>query len=166
MLRFVFRRLALADFDFRFAWLVSMYEASVSAAVHMILFGEVVLVNESLSHARNADKNPLWISFFSFALCQWPIPKIAFQLGSFPGTVSVIVIRVCGQFWIAYRASIADEICAQRATAHRSRWRGAGVRRRALRARPADEVLSAAMAQASVGGKRSHWSLDKYGTRF
>ena len=142
MLRFVFRRLALADFDFRFAWLVSMYEASVSAAVHMILFGEVVLVNESLPHARNADKNPLWISFLSFALCQWPIPKIAFQLGSFPGTVSLIVIRV----W--------------------SRWRGAGVRRRALRARPADEVLSAAMAQASVGGKRSHWSLDKYSTGF
>jgi hypothetical protein len=94
VLRFAFFRLALADFNFRFARLVSMYEASVSAAVHMILFGEVVLVNESPSDARNADKNPLWISFFSFALCQWPIPKIAFQLGSFPGMVSVIVIRV------------------------------------------------------------------------
>jgi len=71
-----------------------MYEASVSAAIDMILFGEVVLVNEALPHARNADKNALWSSFFSFALCQWPIPKIAFQLGSFPGTVSVIVIRI------------------------------------------------------------------------
>jgi len=126
--RFVFRSLALADFNFRFARLVSMYKASVSAAIDMILFGEVVLVNEPPPHARNADKNPLWISFFSFALCQWPIPKIAFQLGSFPGTVSFIVIRA----W--------------------SRWRGAGERRRALRARPADVVLSAAMAQLGVGG--------------
>jgi len=94
VLRFAFFRLALADFNFRFARLVSMYEASVSAAIDMILFGEVVLVNEALPHARNADKNALWSSFFSFALCQWPIPKIAFQLGSFPGTVSVIVIRI------------------------------------------------------------------------
>ena len=108
VLRFVFFRLALADFNFRLVRLVSMYEASVSAAIDMILFGEVVLVNESPPHARNADKNPLWISFFSFALCQWPIPNIAFQLGSFPGTVSVMVIRV------------------------RSRWRGAGVRRCAV----------------------------------
>ena len=134
VLRFAFFRLALADFNFRFARLVSMYEASVSAAIDMILFGKVVFVNESLPDARNADKNPLWISFFSFALCQWPIPKIAFQLGSFPGTVSVIVIRV----W--------------------SRWRGAGERRRALRARPADEVLSAAVAELGVGGERSHFA--------
>jgi hypothetical protein len=134
VLRFVFFRLALADFNFRFARLVSMYEASVSAAIDMVLFGEVVLVNEPLSHARNANKNPLWISFFSFALCQWPIPRIAFQLGSFPGTVSLIVIRV------------------------RSRWRGAGERRRALRARPADEVLRAAVAKAGVGGERSHFA--------
>jgi len=133
VLRFAFFRLALADFNFRFARLVSMYEASVSAAIDMILFGKVVLVNESLSHARNADKNPLWISFFSFALCQWPIPRIAFQLGSFPGTVSLIVIRV------------------------RSRWRGAGERRRALRARPADEVLCAAVAQAGVGWHGAHF---------
>jgi len=137
VLRFVFFRLALADFNFRFARLVSMYEASVSAAIDMILFGKVVLVNESLSHARNADKNALWISFFSFALCQWPIPRIAFQLGSFPGTVSVMVIKV----W--------------------SRRRGAGERRRALRARAADEVLRAAMAQTGVGGQGRHWSLDK-----
>jgi hypothetical protein len=134
VLRFVFRSLALADFNFRLVRRVCMYEASVSAAIDMILFGEVVLVNESLSHARNADKNALWISFFSFALCQWPIPKIAFQLGSFPGTVSLIVIRA----W--------------------SRWRGASKRRRALRARPADEVLSAAMAQLGVGGERSHFA--------
>jgi len=79
VLRFAFFRLALADFNFRFARLVSMYEASVSAAIDMILFGEVVLVNESPPHARNADKNALWISFFSFALCQWPIPNSAFS---------------------------------------------------------------------------------------
>jgi hypothetical protein len=108
-----------------------MYKASVSAAIDMILFGEVVLVDESLSHARNADKNSLWISFFSFALCQWPIPRIAFQLGSFPGTVSLIVIRA----W--------------------SRWAG---RRRALRARPADEVLSAAVAKTGVGWQGSHFA--------
>jgi hypothetical protein len=93
VLCFVFRRLALADFNFRLVRRVSMYEASVSAAIDMILFCEIVLVDESPPHARNADKNALWISFFSFALCQWPIPRIAFQLGSFPGTVSVIVIR-------------------------------------------------------------------------
>ena len=152
MLRFAFRRLALADFDFRLAWLVSMYEASVSAAVHMVFFGEIVLVNKSLPHARNADKNPLWISFFSFALCQWPIPKIAFQLGSFPGTVSVIVIRVFRHVRSARR--------------NRSRRRGARERRRALRARAANEVLSAAVAETGVGRERSHWRLDKYGTRF
>ncbi len=134
MLRFAFRCLALADFNFRFARLVSMYEASVSAAIDIVLFREVILINEPLSHARNADKNALWISFFSFALCQWPIPNIAFQLGSFPGTVSLIVIRA----W--------------------SRWRGAGERRPALRARPADEVLRAAVAQAGVGRKRSHFA--------
>ncbi len=111
-----------------------MYEASVSAAIDVILFCEIVLVDESPPHARNADKNALWISFFSFALCQWPIPKIAFQLGSFPGTVSLIVIRA----W--------------------SRWRGAGVRRRALRARPANVVLSAAMAQAGVSGQGGHFA--------
>jgi hypothetical protein len=127
VLRFVFFRLALADFNFRLVRRVCMYEASVSAAIDMVLFGEVVLVNESPPHARNADKNALWISFFSFALCQWPIPKIAFQLGSFPGTVSVIVIRV------------------------RNRWR-------ALRARPANVVLSAAMTQLRVGRERSHFA--------
>ncbi len=36
-----------------------MYEASVSAAIDMVLFREVILINESLSHARNADKNAL-----------------------------------------------------------------------------------------------------------
>jgi hypothetical protein len=127
VLRFVFRSLALADFNFRLVRRVCMYEASVSAAVHMILFGEVVLVNESLSHARNADKNALWISFFSFALCQWPIPRIAFQLGSFPGTVSFIVIRA---------------------------WS----RRRALRARAANVMLRAAVAQAGVGWQLSHFA--------
>jgi hypothetical protein len=104
----------------------------------MILFGEVVLVNESLSHARNADKNALWISFFSFALCQWPIPRIAFQLGSFPGTVSLIIIKF------------------------RSRWRAAGGHRRALRARAANVVFAAAMAQAGVGWQRSHFASARF----
>jgi hypothetical protein len=121
-----------------------MYKASVSAAIDMVLFCEIVLVDESPPHARNADKNALWISFFSFALCQWPIPRIAFQLGSFPGTVSWIVIRI------------------------RSRWRGAGERRRALRARAANVVFAASVAQAGVGGERSHFAptFDFFGADF
>ncbi len=41
---------------------------------------------------------------------------------------------------------------------NRSRWRGAGERRRAFRARAANVVLSAAMAQAGVSGQGSHFA--------
>jgi len=163
VLRFVFFRLALADFNFRFARLVSMYEASVSAAIDMILFGEVVLVNEPLSHARNADKNPLWISFFSFALCQWPIPRIAFQLGSFPGTVSLIVIKVRSR-WLGAgerRCAVFPAVTTLPCGGD-PRWLAMVARlvrrRRALRARAANVVLSAAVAELGVGGQGSHHS--------
>jgi len=70
-----------------------MNESSVSAAIDMIFFGEVVFIEESFADARNANKNAVWISFFSFALCQWPRPRIVFHDGRRPGIFRVVIIK-------------------------------------------------------------------------
>lgn len=77
--------LALADFNMRRCWIVSRYETSVSQAIDMVLFAEVVFVKEPCAHARNADKKSSCICFLNFTLCQWLRPRTVFHDGRSPG---------------------------------------------------------------------------------
>lgn len=53
---FAFKSLNLADFNLRFCRIVRRYDSSVSAAIDMVLFAEVVVVEQAAAEARNADK--------------------------------------------------------------------------------------------------------------
>lgn len=72
----------LARLNARCCRRISRYETSVSAAIDMVLFAEVVFVEQPAAEASNADKKSSWIASFSLARCQWPRPQIAFHDGS------------------------------------------------------------------------------------
>ena len=67
-------------------WGVVRYEASVSAAVHVVFLAEIVLIEQADPHARNADKKPRCRLTLNRALSQCPMASTVFQLGSRPGT--------------------------------------------------------------------------------
>jgi hypothetical protein len=94
-----FRGFSLARLDFDFVCRVLMYESSVAAAINVVFFCEVVGIEESLSHARNADKKSSCMPCFTFARAQCCIPKRAFQLGSLPGIFSVSSKQRRGGVW-------------------------------------------------------------------
>lgn len=54
----------------------------------MVLFAEVVLVEETFSVADNADKKSLASWSFHFFRFQWCMASTSFQLGSLPGISS------------------------------------------------------------------------------
>jgi len=55
----------------------------------VIFFAQIVFVEETHAEARKADKKLSRIPAFSFALCQWPIPQIAFHDGKGCAIVSL-----------------------------------------------------------------------------
>jgi hypothetical protein len=51
----------------------------------VVLFAEVIFIEESASHARNADKNSRWIVSLSFRLAHGFMDSTWFHDGSLPG---------------------------------------------------------------------------------
>jgi hypothetical protein len=62
----------------------------------MVFFAKVVLVEEASAHACNAHKKSRCISPLSFVRVQCCMPRMAFQLGSRPGTW-IVATRVIGR---------------------------------------------------------------------
>ena len=86
VLFFPFARFPLRGFEGDFVRLVSSNKATISETIHGPLLHDVVWIEEAFSDRDNADMNSRWWRFFSFALCQWLIPRSAFHDGRRPGT--------------------------------------------------------------------------------
>lgn len=94
-----FLRFALGGLDFDLVRGVARYEASVSAAIDVILFAQVVGIEQAFSDARNADKKAVWMVCLCLALAQCCIPSRAFHDGNRPGTLSVSSKRRGAGVW-------------------------------------------------------------------
>jgi hypothetical protein len=115
--------LLLTRLDLRLARSIARYESSVSAAIDMVFFAEVIFVEESDPEARNADKKTVWMSSLSFARPQCSIPQIWFQEGSLPGILSVSFIRFerVGAYVVAFVGPLGEP-CGVKAFHGAGRW--------------------------------------------
>lgn len=69
-----------------------VFEESPLAATIDVEFGaKVIGINEPSPIRSDPNPNEFWIRFFSLARLQWCMASIAFQLGSLPGMMRVIV---------------------------------------------------------------------------
>ena len=66
----------LAALDANEFWSVRRNCPAVSEAINKELGEEIVLIEQSTSPRRNADKKASWASFLTFSRCHKPTPKI------------------------------------------------------------------------------------------
>lgn len=87
MLRLPFDALPLGDFERDVFCRVVSNRASKSERVDDPLNANIVWIDSAFSHRDNAEMKSFWMAFFIALLFQCWTDRIAFQLGSFPGTL-------------------------------------------------------------------------------